>query len=124
MTYLALSDQDAGTFNPAPGAYTFKAAIGAEAGPLASRLTFVLSNIIGIFTVIAGLAFIYYFILATINWVTAGGDTQKVTLARQQIINALIGLVIVVLANPITALLERLLGVPLTNPATLINQFL
>ena len=103
MTYLALSDQDAGTFNPAPGAYTFKAAIGAEAGPLASRLTFVLSNIIGIFTVIAGLAFIYYFILATINWVTAGGDTQKVTLARQQIINALIGLVIVVLANPITA---------------------
>lgn len=118
MTYLALSPQDAGTFTTTQG-YTF-----AKGDSIGGRLSLVLSNIIGIFTVIAGLAFIYYFILGAINWVSAGGDTQKVTLARQQIINALIGLTIVVLAGPITALLERLLGVPLTNPSTLIRQFL
>lgn len=119
MTYLALSDQNAGFFSPAPGSYTFAAG----ANP-SNKLSLVLSNIIGFITVIGGLAFIYYFILGAINWVTAGGDTQKVTLARLQIINALIGLIIVVLANPITALLERLLGVPLTNPSTLFSQFL
>lgn len=124
MTYLALTDQPAGAFSPAPGSYTFISPTTPGAGPLSDRLSLVLSNIIGFITVIGGLAFIYYFILATINWVTAGGDAQKVTLARQQIINALIGLVIIVLANPITALLERLLGVPLTSPQTLINQFL
>lgn len=123
MTYLAQTPLPAGTFSNTQQGYTFNVTTPGS-GALGDKLSLVLSNIIGFITVIGGLAFIYYFILATINWVTAGGDAQKVTLARQQIINALIGLVIIVLANPITALLERLLGVPLTSPQTLINQFL
>ncbi len=122
MTYLAF-DAPAGTFSTTQG-YTFPAGINANSGPLGTKLSLVLSNIIAIITLIGGLAFIYYFILGAINWISSAGDTQKAVLARQQILYSLIGLIIVILANPTLALLGRLLGVPLTDPETLINQFL
>lgn len=85
-------------------------------------LTLVISNILAIITIIAGLSFIYYFMAGAINWITAGGEPQKVTAAHAAIINALIGLFITVIAYPALMLLSTLLGMPLASPAELFGQ--
>ena len=122
MTYLATtSDVPLTPFQLFKG-YTYAPVTGS--GTIPTRFSLVFSNIIGFITVVAGLAFIFYFLLGAINWITAGGDTQKASLSRQQITNALIGLVIVVIANPIIALIGKLLGIPLLSPQDLINQFI
>ena len=85
-------------------------------------LTKIISNVLAIITIIAGLSFIYFFMVGAINWITAGGEPQKATAARTMIMNALIGLMITVIAYPALLLLSRLLGMPLANPAELFNQ--
>lgn len=92
-------------------------------GNLPSQLELIVSNVIGFLTLIAGLAFIFYFLIGAINWITAGGDNQKSQLARQQIFNALIGLIVVVLAYPIISVLSQLLGIHILNPKEVIKQF-
>lgn len=84
--------------------------------------TKVLSNVIAIITVVAGLTFIYYFMVGAINWITAGGEAQKATTARVTILNALVGLAITVVAYPAILVISRMLGMPLANPAELFNQ--
>ena len=81
-----------------------------------------ISNLIAIITIIAGLSFIYYFMVGAINWITAGGEAQKAQAARTMILNALIGLMITVIAYPVILLLSRILGLPLASPADLFNQ--
>lgn len=114
MTYLASSDIDFGPIQ------IFK---GYSVGDLPSQLELIVSNVIGFLTLIAGLAFLFYFLIGAINWITASGDNQKSQLARQQIFNALIGLIVVVLAYPIISVLSQLLGIHILNPQDVINQF-
>lgn len=85
-------------------------------------LTKIISNVLAIITVVAGLTFVYYFMVGAINWITAGGEAQKAAAARTMILNALIGLIITVIAYPAILLLSRLLGLPLANPAELFGQ--
>ena len=92
------------------------------AGDLPSQLELIVSNVIGFLTLIAGLAFLFYFLIGAINWITASGDNQKSQLARQQIFNALIGLIVVVLAYPIISVLSQLLGIHILNPQEVINN--
>lgn len=89
-------------------------------GSLSTNLSLLISNIIGFITLIAGLAFIMYFMIGAINWTTSSGDTTKAQKARSVITNALIGLVITVLAYPTALIVSRLLGVPLAEPNELL----
>ncbi len=89
---------------------------------VAGGLTKLISNVLALITIIAGLSFVYYFMVGAINWITAGGEAQKAQAARTMIMNALIGLMITVIAYPVILLLSRLLGLPLANPAELFNQ--
>lgn len=106
-----------GSFKSNQG-YTF-----AEGAPLPDKLNSLLSNVIGIITLVAGLAFLFYFLIGAINWITSAGDSQKALKARQMIINAVIGILITVAAYPIAALLGKILNIPLADPAGLINSF-
>ena len=89
---------------------------------VAGDLTKVISNLLALITIIAGLSFVYYFMVGAINWITAGGEAQKAQAARTMIMNALIGLMITVIAYPVILLLSRLLGLPLANPADLFRE--
>jgi len=91
-------------------------------GSPGTMTTNIISNIIGFVTLVAGLGFIFYFMLGAINWITAGGDSNKVTAAHAMIINALIGLVITLIAYPVIQVLGQLLGVPLASPAELFTS--
>jgi len=69
------------------------------------------SVVIGLFTLAAGLWFLFQLILGGYAYMSAGGNKEKAQVASQKITQALIGLVIVVLAIFIINLLGYILGV-------------
>ena len=70
-----------------------------------------ISVVIGLFTLVAGLWFLIQLILGGYAYMSAGGNKEKAQVASQKITQALIGLVIVVLAIFIINLLGYILDV-------------
>lgn len=95
-------------------------AFGKTIGDAAGAFTNIISNIIGIMTIIAGIWFIFQFIIGAYGYMTAGGDQKRITDATSKITNALIGLVVIVAAYAIISLLGSLLGFDILNPQNLI----
>lgn len=91
-------------------------------GPLAAINDFILilSNIIGVMTIVAGIWFIFQFIIGGFGWLTAGGDKTATENAQKRITNAVIGLVIVVAAIFLIDLIGNLLGIKILNPREVI----
>lgn len=73
------------------------------------------SAVIGIIMIIAGLVFFFMLILGGIKWITSGGDKAQTESARSQITAALIGLVIVFSAWAIIELINTFFGVNLLS---------
>lgn len=86
-----------------------------EVSGAAGSLSSVLSNAIGFMTIVAGLFFVFYFIIGTIAWITSGGETQKLEEARKKMTNAAIGMVIVVASYSIIYIVGQVLGVNILN---------
>ena len=101
---------------------TLKGYTAPDNATLAGQIGSVISKIMGILTVIAGLGFLFYFLLGAVNWLVSTGDPKKIETARAQMVNAIIGLVITAAAWPIIYVIGRLLGIPIANPADLITQ--
>ncbi|MFZ5365838.1 MAG: hypothetical protein ACOZBZ_00915 [Patescibacteria group bacterium] len=80
----------------------------------------VISNIVGVLTVAAGLWFIFQFIIGAFGWLTAGADKAAVENAQKRIMNAIIGLAIVVAAIFLIDLLGTLMGLKILQPGTFI----
>jgi len=87
----------------------------------AGAFTSIISRIIGVMTVVAGIWFIFQFIIGAYGYMTAGGDQQKMTNATKRITNSLIGLVVVVAAYAVMSLLGALLGFNFLNIVGIIN---
>lgn len=88
-----------------------------------SAVTKVVSAVIGIMTVAAGIWFVFQFLVGGIGWITAGGDKTKLTEARDRISNAFIGLIIVIAGWAILALVGQFFGYNiLINPSETIQQ--
>lgn len=94
---------------------------GSETG---ASLSIVLSNVIGVITIVAGFSFLIYFLIATVNLITSAGDTNKIQVARTMMTNALIGIIISAAAYPLASLVSTLLGIPLTEPSALFSQYI
>jgi cytochrome bd-type quinol oxidase subunit 2 len=77
----------------------------------------IFSNALAIFTIIGGLMFVLYFVLGALSWITAGGATDKIEKAKNQMINAAIGLIIIVAAFAIISIISLVLGLHILNPA-------
>jgi amino acid transporter len=76
----------------------------------ASFLNTRIGSMIGIVLSFVGVIFLILMIYAGISWMTASGNQEKVTKAKELIINAIIGLIIVLAAYAITAFIgNRLL---------------
>lgn len=94
----------AGGFNgPAGGVFT------AGANP-AQNFETLISTVIGVMTVIAGIWFIFTLFIGAIGWITSGGDKGAVEAAKKRISSGLTGLVIVVIAVFIVSLVGQILG--------------
>ena len=81
-----------------------------NSGDPAVTLTKIISNAIGILTIVAGIWFLFQAILAGYNYLSAGGDKTRIEAAGRKLTNAILGLVIVVAAYGILALIGTFLG--------------
>lgn len=66
--------------------------------------------LLGTFTVVGGITFLVYFLIGSFSWITSKGERELVAKAQRYMSNAVIGLVVVVLAWAITGILGSLLG--------------
>lgn len=94
---------------------------GAEADP-GANLEIILSNVLGFMTTIGGLFFIIYFVMASVEWITAGGDSGKITTARNKMMQGLLGLIILVAAYGIVGIIGGIVGIDILNPSLLLNE--
>lgn len=100
---------------------------GTSSGPdstveVGNKLNKVLSSVIGLLTIIAALWFAIQFIMAGYDWINAGGDKNHAQAAMQKITNAVVGLLVVVLAWVIIGLLGQMLGIQILNPGSLLKD--
>ena len=75
-----------------------------------------LSSIITTITVVGGLAFVIYFFIGSIKWITAGGDKGKVAEAQSQMTQGAIGLIAMVASYFIIGIVGAVLGLDILNP--------
>ncbi len=79
---------------------------------------------ISVLTIVGGLFFLMYFFLGALKWVTAGGDGGKVGKARDEMIQGVIGMIVVVAAYGIVGLIGTVVGLNILQPATQIIKLL
>lgn len=91
-------------------------------GPL-DALAKVISTLIGFITIVAGIYFMLQFLIGGFEWLSASGDKTRLEKAQSRLTNGVIGIVIVVAAYGIVAVIGRLLGLDifLVNSGDLIN---
>jgi len=97
-----------------------------EAGGVAAlkSVTGVISSVIGLMTVCAGIWFIFMLLIGGYTWMSSMGDKHKLEEARDRIVYGLIGLVIVVAGIAILALAGQFFGwdILISDPAKIIHQ--
>lgn len=72
-----------------------------------------IASALQIIFIFAGLAVLVFIVWAAFDWITSGGDKEKVAGARRKITNAIIGLFLLALAYFIAALVSDLVGIPI-----------
>lgn len=82
----------------------------------------VISTIIAVLTISAGLWFIFQFILGAWGWLSAGSDKASLENAQKKLTNSVIGLAIVVASIFLIDLIGGLLGLDILNPGKFINE--
>ncbi len=97
-----------GLVGPGPTAPTTSSGIG-------ESLAHIVSVVIGLFTLVAGLWFLFQLILGGYSYMSAGGNKEKAQAASQKITQALTGLVIVILAIFVVNLLGYILNIDFLN---------
>lgn len=70
-----------------------------------------LSAVVGLLLILAGIMAFLFLILGGIQWITSGGDKAGMEAARNKITHAVVGLIIVGAAWAIMILVQNFLGV-------------
>ncbi len=83
----------------------------------------VISVIVGLLTVVAGIWFLFQIIIAGYQWLSSGGDKASVAAARDKLTYSVIGLVIVVMAFAIVSVIGTIFGIDFLQPGTTISNF-
>lgn len=80
------------------------------------KLSEILSRILGLLTIIAGLWFFVQLILAGFQYMQSDGDAKKIETANHKITNAVIGLSIVVVGYALVGIIGSIFGLDILNP--------
>ncbi|KKP66704.1 MAG: hypothetical protein UR68_C0005G0013 [Candidatus Roizmanbacteria bacterium GW2011_GWA2_35_19] len=73
----------------------------------------VLTFIIRLFFVVAGLIALIYLLLGALGWITSGGNKESVDKAREKIQAALVGIILIFVVLAIVGVVENMLGIGL-----------
>lgn len=102
-----------GAYDPPPNS---------EVSAYSTALEKIISNVLVVLTIIAGLSFLIHFLLGGIQWITAGGQKDKIENAKAMMTNGAIGLIIVALSYSIVWIVGKALGLNILVPSTIINS--
>lgn len=80
-----------------------------------SALGGLISSIVGALFIAAFLLAFFYLIQGGITWITASGDKTKLEKARDEITNAMVGIVIVGAAYALSTLVAKFFGLDIAN---------
>lgn len=114
---MTLANVPAGNIGGLPGGYQSMAASDAPA-----TLEKIISNTVGFFTVVGGLTFIIYLVLAGLTWITAREEDARLSKAKQMFANALIGLAIIVVSWALAGIIGTIFGFEILNPGKYIEM--
>lgn len=89
----------------------------AAPGESARVIEILLSTIVGFLTIVAGLAFLIYFLVGGLSWITGGDDKNKVDAAKKYMTNGAIGMIVIVASYAIVWIVGQVLGLDILNPA-------
>jgi len=87
----------------------------------AAEIARVISTIVGFITIVAGIFFLFQFLIGGIEWISSTGDKQKLEKAQNRLSYAFLGLVVVVGAYGFSAIVGSILGFDFLNPVSLID---
>jgi cytochrome bd-type quinol oxidase subunit 2 len=87
-----------------------------SAGETQTQLGAILSAVVTTLSVVGGLAFVIFFTLGGLKWLTAGGDKAKVSEAQTQMTQGVIGLVAIVAGLFVVGIVGGILGIDFLNP--------
>ena len=119
---IAQQPIDLGTFDPPTGAYSEGSGDDPSGGTALTNVETLISNVIGLLTVLASLMFVIYFILGAFEWISSGGDKGKLEKARNRMMYGVIGMIIIVGAYSLLGLLSGIIGIDFLNPAQQIRD--
>lgn len=86
-----------------------------------TKLAEFLSTIINTITVMAGLAFILYFAIGGLKWITSSGDKSRAEEAKTDLTQAAIGLIVVAVSYFIVGIVGGVVGIDILNPCKLLG---
>lgn len=95
------------------GVGTFQTAVSST---VQTSLGTFLSNLITTISVVGSLAFVVYFTIGGLKWITAGGDKAKVGEAQQQMTQSAIGLIAMIASYFIIGIVGAVLGINILAP--------
>jgi hypothetical protein len=95
---------------------------GVEAEHFTDSLEIYIGDILGIITILAALFFIVHAFLAAFQWVTSGGDSGKVTKARDRLTWSTLGLILIVATYSILGLIGGLIGFSILEVGEMIEK--
>jgi len=75
----------------------------------------IISGFVGAFLIFAFFAAVFYLLLGGFTWITSGGDKAKLQASRDEITNAIIGLIVVGAAWAVMTLVGGFLGIEFPN---------
>lgn len=87
-----------------------------------TKLVTLISNFIGLITIIAGLWFLFKIFFSGFQWINAGGDKQTLQTAQKSLTNAVMGLIIVIAAYTLIGIVGLFLGLDILNIGDLIKS--
>lgn len=100
----------------------FDAGFTASVTEPASRFSAIVSNIIAVITIFAGLSFLIWFVIGAFTWITSADDAQKLSQAKNQMSSAIVGLVIVIITVPIVYVIGKVFGLDILNAGDLFSK--
>jgi hypothetical protein len=89
-----------------------------------TKISTIVSAVVGLLTVAAGIWFIFQFLIGGYTWLSSMGDKHRLEEARNRIVNALIGLVIIIGAYGLISLVGTFFGwdILIKDPGTIMTQ--
>jgi len=123
MKLLALTEQQLGPIvGEGLGPFGRNPATSGEAA--LTQVTGAISSIVGFMTIVGSIWFMFQLLFGGYEWISSAGDTKKLTTARQRIMNGFFGLVIIIAAWIILAVVGQFFGydILIGDPGTIIQQ--